>query len=262
QSGEFYFATSGDFYSAVDTGQTLTEAGEALLAKVETMDQLAADISDQGGRSSALSGTLRISVSEGFGVWFLAPHLPGFSAAHPDLTVDLVASSGFLSPSKREADIAVLLSRPKAGPVISRKLSDYHLKLYASLDYLQSHGAPLNKEDLASSHRLVGYIPDLLYAPELAYLDEINPGNRLGLRSSSINAQHRQIANGGGIGVLPCFIGDLDPNLNRVLDDITIVRSFWLVTHKDNHNTARIRRGREWLIDLAQSGRAGLMPAD
>jgi DNA-binding transcriptional LysR family regulator len=145
-------------------------------------------------------------------------------------------------------------SRPKAGPVISRKLSNYHLKLYASLDYLRSHGTSVNQQDLASSHRLVGYIPDLLYAPERAYLDEINPGNRLGLRSSSINAQHRLIASSGGIGVRPCFIGGLDPNLSRILDDITIVRSLWPVTHKDKHNTARIRRGGEWLIDLAQSG--------
>lgn len=242
------------------SGQILTEAGETLLARVEAMDQLASCIADNGGRSSDLTGTLRISVSEGFGIWFLAHHLPGFIALHPKLTIDLVANSGFLSPSKREADIAVLLSRPKAGPVISRKLSDYHLKLYASADYLRSHGTPQDKEVLRDKHRLVGYIPDLLYAPELGYLSDINPGNRIVLRSSSISAQHRLIANGGGIGVLPCFIGDLDSDLTPVLSDITIVRSFWLVTHKDNHNTSAIRRGREWLIDLAQRGRGALMP--
>jgi len=37
---------------------------------------------------------------------------------HPNLVIELAASSGFLSPSRREADIAVMLSRPKAGPVI------------------------------------------------------------------------------------------------------------------------------------------------
>jgi DNA-binding transcriptional LysR family regulator len=58
--------------------------------------------------------------------------VPEFAEAHPALTLDLVASSGFLSLSKREADIAVTLSRPKAGPMVARKLSDYALRLYAS----------------------------------------------------------------------------------------------------------------------------------
>ena len=157
-------------------GQVLTEAGERLLAAVEAMALAAAEVSE-GNEGGGLSGTLRISVSEGFGTWFLASRLPEFAAAHPGLTLDLVASSGFLSPSKREADIAVVLSRPKAGPVIARKLSDYALRLYASPAYLAAAGMPEQPQDLARGYRLVGYIPDLLYAPELRYLDEIHPGN-------------------------------------------------------------------------------------
>src|SRR3546814_14830568 len=64
---------------------------------------------DQGG--SGLSGQLRVSVSEGFGNSFIATRLGRFVAAHPELEIDLVASSGFLNPSRREADMAVLLAR-------------------------------------------------------------------------------------------------------------------------------------------------------
>src|SRR3546814_6158325 len=74
---------------------------------------------DQGG--SGLSGQLRVSVSEGFGNSFIAPRLGRFVAAHPELEIDLVASSGFLNPSRREADMAVLLARPRKGPLIPRK---------------------------------------------------------------------------------------------------------------------------------------------
>ncbi|MDD3798951.1 MAG: LysR substrate-binding domain-containing protein [Novosphingobium sp.] len=242
-------------------GQVLTEAGERLLAAVEQMAQAASGISEESG-DGGLSGTLRISVSEGFGTWFLANRLPEFADSHPGLTLDLVASTGFLSPSKREADIAVVLSRPKAGPVIARKLSDYALRLYACPAYLAEAGTPGRAADLAQGHRLVGYIPDLLYAPELRYLDEIHPGLAATIRSSSISAQQRLLAQGAGIGVLPCFMGDGDPALVPVLPERRIARTFWIVTHKDTHNLARVRAGAKWLAETVAQHRALLLPGD
>jgi DNA-binding transcriptional LysR family regulator len=243
-------------------GQVLTEAGEQLLVRIEAMAHTASGIGDGVGTSTglALSGTLRISVSEGFGSWFLAPLIPQFVTAHPALTLDLVASSGFLSLSKREADIAVMLSRPKAGPVIARKLADYALRLYASPTYLAECKQPEALADLGQGHRLVGYIPDLLYAPELRYLDEILPGLSPKIRSSSINAQHQLIASGAGIGVLPCFIGDADRRLVPIFPGHQIMRSFWLVSHKDTHQLARVRAVKDWIVDCVQRHRTMLVP--
>jgi DNA-binding transcriptional LysR family regulator len=242
-------------------GQVLSERGEALLTKVEAMARAAMTIGEPSAQEPAdrLTGTLRISASEGFGSWFLAQHVPEFVTSHPLLTLDLVASSGFLSLSKREADIAVMLSRPRAGPVIARKLSDYTLRLYASARYLEAAGRPRTPDDLRREHRLVGYIPDLIYAPELSYLDEVRSDLVPGLRSSSINAQHHLIAAGAGIGVLPCFMGDADPGLKRALPEVRIVRSFWLVTHQDTHQFARIRAGRDWIIRIVDENRSVLI---
>ena len=113
-------------------GQVLTEAGERLLERVETMERAASGLDDADARSARLSGLIRVSVSEGFGTWFVAHHLHEFVDAHPGVVIDLVATSGFLSPSKRETDVAVLLARPRAGPVVIGKLSDYRLRFYAA----------------------------------------------------------------------------------------------------------------------------------
>jgi DNA-binding transcriptional LysR family regulator len=242
-------------------GQVLTETGEALLISVEAMAAAAAAITERTSGEDGPSGTIRISVSEGFGSWFIARHIPGLLAAHSRIALDLVANSGFLNPSKREADIAVVLSRPKAGPVITRKLSDYALRLYASPDYLAAAGLPGKPSELSRGYRLVGYIPDLIYAPELLYLDEIHAGLTATVRSSSVNAQHQLLAAGAGIGVLPCFIGDADPGLVPVLPAQRILRSFWLVTHKDNHQLAKIVAVKEWLIGLVTASRSTLVPA-
>ncbi|WP_294356555.1 LysR family transcriptional regulator [uncultured Sphingomonas sp.] len=240
-------------------GQVLTEAGERLLAQVEAMQRASERIGETGdGDRDTLSGLLRVSVSEGFGTWLIAEHLHDFARRHPALTIDLVASSGFLSPSKREADAAVLLERPSAGPVVASKLADYTLRLYASRGYLDRHGAP-TRETIAADHRLVGYIPDLLYSPELRYLREIDPGLSPGLRSSSINAQARLIASGAGVGVLPHFIAGGNPDLVRVMPEVEIARAFWLVTHRDTRQLRRVRAFRAWLVELVTRHRAQLI---
>lgn len=68
------------------------------------------------------------------------------------------------------------------------------------------------------------------------------------------------IAAGAGIGVLPCFIGDSDKWLVPVLPDRRITRSFWLVTHKDTHNLARVRAFKDWLTALVARERGRLLP--
>src|SRR5688572_9776801 len=81
-------------------GQVLTEAGESLLAKAEGMAELARLIDEVAISHSGLSGTLRLSVSEGFGSQFLTPYLNAFAVQNPALKIELVANSGFLSPSR------------------------------------------------------------------------------------------------------------------------------------------------------------------
>jgi DNA-binding transcriptional LysR family regulator len=242
-------------------GQILTEAGEALLGEVEAMAQAASRIAEQVNVGSGPAGLLRVSLTEGFATAIVAPALGTFVSAYPRLMVDLVSSTGLLSPSKREADIAVTLSRPRAGPVIAGKLSDYRLRLYAQRGYLDRQGTPDSPASLARDHTLIGYVPDLLYAPELRYLAEFATGLAASVRSTSVLTQHRMIAAGTGIGVLPCFIGDADPSLCPIFPERLITRSFWLVTHRDTHNLARVRLFKTWIGDLVLTQRQRLMPA-
>ncbi|WP_341209657.1 LysR family transcriptional regulator [uncultured Sphingomonas sp.] len=240
-------------------GQVLTEAGEALLAQVEEMQNAAERIVEARGPAESLSGVLRVSVSEGFGTWLVAEHLHEFAAQHPALTIDLAASSGFLSPSRREADVAVLLARPRHGPVVAGKLSDYALHLYAARSLIARAGT-VTRESLGDRHTMVGYVPDLLYSPELRFVDDVGSRPAPTLRSSSINAQARLIATGAGVGVLPHFIGGALPDLVRVLPEVTIHRTFWLVTHRDTRQLRRVRAFSSWLTGLVTKHRARLDP--
>lgn len=242
------------------SGQILTQAGEDILIRAERIEKEAAVLFQSGAKLKGLSGHVRMSVSEGFGSFFLATRLAILSREHPEIIVELVATSGFLSPTKREADIAIMLSRPKAGPLIAKKLANYSLMLYAAQDYLDKAGIPNTLNDLSRGHRLVGYISDLLYAPELNYLKEIQPELQATVKSSSIVAQMHLIKGCAGVGVLPSFMGDQEPGLQRVLPEVRITRSFWIVTHKDNHRLQKIRYLSDWLADQVRLEQSLLQP--
>ncbi|HEY0270842.1 MAG TPA: LysR family transcriptional regulator [Sphingomonas sp.] len=228
-------------------GHLLTDAGNRLLAHAEAMEAGARAVREEAEGGAGLAGTIRVSASEGFGTHIVASRLAGFAAAHPGMAVDLIASTGFLNPSRREADIAIMLARPRGGPLIAAKLTDYRLGVYAAHHYLESEGGIATVEELRR-HRLVGYVPDLIYAPELRYLAEIDERLEPSLRSSSINAQAGMIARGAGCGILPCFIGDSLPGLTRVLRaEVAIERGFWLVVHRDMRRVARVEAFIGWL---------------
>ena len=247
-------------FERATTGFVLTAAGRALVPHAEAMAAAAARIHKASEGGSDLSGQLRVSVSEGFGNSFIAPRLGRFVAAHPELEIDLVASSGFLNPSRREADMAVLLARPRKGPLITRKLSDYSLGIYAPADRPDWHqavaAAPLSRTGIP----VIGYMPDILYAPELDYPGEIEPGLRATVRSSSILAQRRMIAGGAGVGVLPCFLASGDPALVRVRGEQTVARAFWLALHRDVAPQPRIRAFIDWLDTEVRESRGLLVP--
>ncbi len=231
-------------------GQLLTPTGTALVDKAEAMARIAGEIGEATRGRQPLRGTVRVSVAEGFGTWFVSRHLGEFADAHPGVEVDLVASSGFLNPGRRETDLAVLLARPRRGPLNVRKLTDYRLRLYGARTDMVCR--PVQTIADLSKRRLIGYIPDILYAPELRYLDELPIHRAPQLRSSSINAQSRMIAAGAGIGILPCFIGDQEPDVASVLPHISIERSFWLATHRETESFAQIRAFSNWLVALAK----------
>lgn len=238
------------------SGIQLTAAGARLLAAA-TEAEAAMERVAHAAEPSIVGGTVRISASEGFGAAVLAPALPALRAAHPGLRIELAAQPSFLSPTKREVDVVVALAAPKSARVVVEPLSDYHLGLYASAAYLKRRGAPQRVEDL-TAHDIVGYVDDLLYAEELRYLEELTPNLRPALSSSSIRAQYEIVANGGGIGVLPCFL--VGSTLRRVLPQIQLTRRLWLGAHRDVAENARTRAVLRWIKETVAARQGDLMP--
>jgi DNA-binding transcriptional LysR family regulator len=242
---------SMELFERTPRGHILTPEGQDLANRAEAVEQAAAEVASfadaQGPRPS---GRVRLGVPEGLGSLLIAPAMTDFARKWPDLGLDLIALSGFVSVPKREADMSILLTRPRTGRLKTRKLGDYSLRLFAHPAYLDR--SPVIREicDL-TNHDLIGYVDDLIYSAQLRYHDEIAPGLSPRFCSPSIVAQWQMARRGAGIAVLPQFIAGQDPDLVCLLPhQVHIRRAFWLAIHEDVHATARIQATRNFLTEL------------
>lgn len=231
-------------------GYTLTDPGQRLLPTAEEMERLALAAHDQiGGTAQALSGTVRIGSPEGFGSYFLAPRISLLTERHPQLAIQLVATSAAFSLSKRDADLVIAVGRPPSGRLQADKLIDYDLALYAAPAYLARHERIATLADLRR-HRFVSYIGDLLSYPELDVRDEIAPDGQVALESSNLVAQLKATRAGAGLCVLPAFAVGAESGLLRVLPDLVhLTRGFWLIVHQDLAGLARVKTVSRFIRD-------------
>ena len=241
-------------------GYSLTPEGGRLLEYAEQMESTAhAAAEELAGQNHALSGQIRLGATEGFGSVVLAPHLANFCARHPHISIDLMPVPRFVSLSKREADVVVTIERPQNASYVVTKLSDYCLKLYATRGYLSAHPPIRRLADLAY-HPVIGYVDDLVFSAELRYLTDLAPDSRMSLRSTSVIAQYTAARQGIGLAVLPCFLAHQSDDLVPVLDDeISLLRSFWLVTPDERRHLARIRALWTYLREMAELNQGFLM---
>jgi len=237
-------------------GYALTGHGEQLLPTAEGIESLVLTAaSDLGEADQSLSGTVRLAAPEGFGSYVLAPLMTTVAERHPELEIQLVAIPGLVSLSKREADIAVTLSPPREGRLAVRKLTDYRLGLYGAPAYLDARPPITARADL-TGQRFIGYIGDLLYAPELDYMHAPDVDIRVGLQSSNLIAQLQACLAGAGLCVLPAFIAASTPGLVRVLPDhVQLNLSLWLVVHNDLRRLARIRAVMDLIVETVSARR-------
>lgn len=254
-------ALGAKLFERAFSGYALTHQGENLLERAEGMESTVLAIqSDVGQSRSRVSGTVRIGAPDGFGTAFLAPLIGELAAAQPDLHIDLVATPRSFSLSKREADIAIGLSRPAHGRLHVRKLTDYRLGLYAARGAPELWQGVGSVEDIAR-RPFISYIDDLIFAPELDYVPPAVKALEPRIRSSNLIAQYQACAAGAGLCILPCFLADADTRLVRMLaDEVSLTRTFWMIVHSDMRDLARIRVTADFIAGAVHRAGARFLP--
>ncbi len=223
-------------------GYRATTAGEHLRAHAEAAeDAMSGALSQVRGEVGTLSGTIRLGAPDGCAT-FLLPHVTkAIMTENPGLTIQIVALPRVFNLSKREADMAIGVSRPRTGRLRIQKISDYSLYLAASRDYLARHPPIRTRADL-TGHPVVGYIPDMIFDRELDYLAELGL-DRIDLASNLVSVQLGWLREGAGLGVVHDFALQDAPEIKLILpDQLHLSRTFWLIRHADDSRVERLNR--------------------
>ena len=234
-------AMQAQLFARSQGGYALTEQGARLLDHAEAAEQAMTGAAEALRGTQGLTGQIRIGAPDGCANYLLPQVLTAICDANPGLEVQIVALPRVFNLSKREADMAVAVSRPETGRVIAQKITDYRLHLAASADYLARSGVPAGPADLRA-HRLIGYIPDMIFDKELDYMAEAGLG-AVPFASNSVSVQLNWLRAGAGIGVVHDFALPAAPELRRLLvDQISLTRAFWLIRHEGDRRLERLNR--------------------
>ena len=236
-------------------GCELTAEGEVYLAAAERIEaEMLAAQAATGQIDTSVAGTVRLGAPDGFGVSFLAARLGRLMQQHPQLKVQLVPVPRSFSLSQREADVAITIERPEQGRLISSKLTDYTLGLYASRAHVKAHGMPGGLEDLRH-HPRIGYVEDLIFSPSLNFTGEVMRDWDATLEVSSAIGQTEAVRSGAGIGILHDYIARQYPELVRILPDVVIRRAYWTTYHESSRDLMRIKTLVRYLNDIVHEER-------
>jgi DNA-binding transcriptional LysR family regulator len=223
-------------------GYALTGQGQGLLPHAERAEQaVTAAREEVRGEAGGLSGQVRIGAPDGCATYVLPQVCADIAAANPALEIQIVALPRVFNLSKREADMAIAVSRPATGRLTVQKITDYRLHLAAHEGYLAAAPALETLADLRA-HRIVGYIPDMIFDRELDYLAETG-AEAATLASNSVPVQFNLLRQQAGVGIVHDFALPSDPAVRRVLSGLfSLTRAFHLIRHADDRRVERLNR--------------------
>jgi len=230
-------------------GYQLSSAGARLLEHTERIEQSVLQGQDAlSGQAERLSGQVRIGAPDGCANFLLPQVCAAISEQNPQLEIQIVALPRVINLSKREADMAITVSPPSSSRLDVRKVTDYHLHLAAHRDYLKD-ARPINRLEDLQQHRVIGYIPDMIFDRELDYLGKAGI-ERVQLASNSVSVQMQMIREKAGIGIVHDFALPRVSGVERILlNAFSLKRSFYLVRHADDARFARFNQIASLLAD-------------
>ncbi|HKJ63667.1 MAG TPA: substrate binding domain-containing protein, partial [Hyphomicrobiales bacterium] len=204
------------------------------------------------------SGDLRITTTLALGALWLTPRLDEFMDLYPDIRIQLILDDHEVDLGTGQADIALRFQPPSQNDLVRRKLFVVHNHIYASVDYVNKHGAPRSFQDL-DNHRVMIYGDTA--PPHLRRLNwletagrENSEPRRPAMQINSVLGLREAVREGVGIAFLPDYVAREDPRLVEVLKDETGVPEFevYFAYPEEMRSAKRIDVFRDFLIAKAR----------
>src|ERR1700690_1008243 len=202
----------------------LTDAGQQLVgraAQILAEGEAAEDVTQAQARSPR--GLVRLAAPMSFGTSQLAPLLPDFLAAFPEISIDLHWSDAMTDVFGERFDDAIRIAVQPGASLVVQRLCEMPRYLVGSPAYLDKHGRPKHPLHL-TEHRCIDYShtmnSDVWRFTKGSKSASVRPSGPL--RVNNGDAMMPALIAGTGLGILPEFIlrDALDAGrLERLLGD-------------------------------------------
>jgi DNA-binding transcriptional LysR family regulator len=239
-----------------DAGRTLAGRAVQLLADGEAAE------SEALAQSATPRGLIRLAAPMTYGTKTLAPLLPEFLAAYPEVSIDLNLSDATVDLIGEGFDAAIRIASLPDSSLVARRLCDMRRHVVAAPAYFARYGRPTHPADLVG-HKCFGYTylstPGVWHFTNAAgETASVRPAGQL--RVNNGEAIMPVLLAGLGISDLPDFIvGDAlaDGRLEAVLQDwVPPSSGVYLVTPSAGPRPARVEVLLEFLaLKLSAAGR-------
>src|SRR5712675_22110 len=239
----------------------LTDAGRQLVGRAANIlaeGEAAEDVTQAQARTPR--GVVRLAAPVSFGVLHVAPLLPEFLAAFPEISVDLHLSDAMSDLLGEGFDAAIRIAVQPGASFVVQRLCEMPRYLVASPAYLDKHGRPKHPLHLAQ-HRCISY--SYTMASEVWRFTKgsksasVRPTGPL--RANNGDAMMPALIAGTGLGILPEFFlreALVSNLLERLLPDWSIpLGAVYWVTPPEGPLPKRVEVLGEYLTEkLARGG--------
>ncbi|MCG2839614.1 LysR family transcriptional regulator [Sandaracinobacter sp. RS1-74] len=188
---------------------SLSALGEDALGEAQALVLAASRMEERLGEATTLpAGRVRLAVPLEFGSAHIAPLLPPFLAAHPNVEIELSLDDARIDIVASGHDVVLRIGQLADSSLIARRLCQVEVLAVASPGYLAAHGRPKHPADLAR-HQCLIYTnvtpPDVwrFVGPEGAEYSVTVSGP---LRANSGGALTPALVAGAGIAIHPDFL--------------------------------------------------------
>src|ERR1700684_4152523 len=186
----------------------LTDAGRQLVgraAHILAEGEAAEDVARAQARTPR--GLVRLAAPMSFGTLKVAPLLPDFLAAFPEISIDLHLSDAMTDVIGQGFDAAIRIAVQPGASLVVQRLCEMPRYLVASPAYLDKHGRPKHPLHL-TEHRCIGYSytmnSEVWRFSKGGKSASVRPSGPL--RVNNGDAMMPALIAGIGLGILPEFI--------------------------------------------------------
>ena len=238
------------------SGYRLTEDGEVLLDEARRVEdaivQLRGRASDRGREPA---GHVRLATNEALANLLILPRWKALAAQYPKLALELITGAAVQDMTRRNADLALRLVRPEAGQLTVRKLGVQAYAVYAQRGLVEPTRRRRGGTHLEALP-WIGWDEEIQHLVQARWQRQHYPGAIFALTTNSLFSQLEAAEQGLGLAVLPCYIADARPKLERCLPPAQCVsQDIWLVIQRGLRTSPRVRVVADMLAEVVHEHR-------